>query len=153
MIGLKALHPILYARVRLKAIVNILLGLALIFPEFLPKGLDTKAASSSQLNYVLPLTVWGLFFLIIGLGIVVGLKVKTRDYKLARRFLFISFFYSLFWLLVLIGTTILGYPRTASIMILWGYWVYNQFLIMRDPGWKALQIIREIRSGTGDFRL
>lgn len=152
MISLKKLHPYLYARVRLKAFVNILLGIAIIFPEYLPKGLTTHTANSSQLNYILPLRVWGIIFVAIGILILWGLRKRNNEYLLARRFLEVSLLYSFFWFVVLVATTILGYPRTASVMILWGYWVYNQFLIIRDPGWKALAVIKDARDGIFDSR-
>lgn len=145
--SLKQLHPYLYARVRLKATVNILLGLSLIFSTHLPSAINTRTAQASQLDYILPFEVWGAIFLVLGIGILIGLRENDINYRWTRRFLSASFIYSFFWLVVLVLTIIAGYPRTASVMILWGYWVYNQFLIIRDPSWAALKIVVEAKNG------
>lgn len=141
--NLKQLHPYLNARVRLKGTVNILLGLSLLLSDHLPGGLSTSTAQSSLLGEFISFDVWGSIFLILGLGIMYGIHRGREGFPLTRWFLRMSLLYSFFWFVVLILTVITGETRTSAVMILWGYWVWNQWLVSTDPGWGALPIIKK----------
>lgn len=140
--SLKEAHINLYHRARLKGIVNALLGLSLIYNT----RINTSAADTTGVVKYFGYGALGAIFLIIGINILVGLYLPKKTFRYARVWMGISTSYSVFWLLALFVPFIIGKaPASAGIIILWGYWTYNNYLIVSDPGWGTPRIIKMLR--------
>jgi hypothetical protein len=136
MSNLKSLHPYLHRRIRLKGIVHVLLGLAILL------SLTGVSARTGLARYV-PYEFWGVVFLAIGLGILYNLWKDKR--KLTRAWLKIAFYYAALWFLSLVVGVIFTGLSGLSIVILWGYLTYNLWYISKDTGWEGAVLLKEIK--------
>lgn len=138
MSSLREDHPYLYRRVLLKPIVHILLGLILVF-------IPTQASSVSQISLInwFGLLNLGIIYLLIGLIIGYGLFKPNHTYVVARLGLRIAAYFNL---LIFIGllTVFFRNNTTASFIVIYGYLTYNIFHVLKDPGWKAISIVKNI---------
>lgn len=141
---LKALHPYLYKRVRLKGWLFTMLGLSSIFAAHIDRWVGAVRGNSTGL----PSWLTGSVFLILGLGVLIGLYGKPNWYTTARKFLYGCAVYALFWEFVLIGLMFTKNISTVSIFLLWGYLTYNLILVARDSGWEGAEIVKEIQEKT-----
>lgn len=142
---LKDLAPYLYKRVRLKSILHFLLGASLIFSANLPGGANTTTVDRTQLNYYFGYDLLGAIFVIIGLGIAYGLYSGTNKYHIARRWLFVAWIYAMFFFLSLVMGVLFSSPRSAPLVILWGYLTYNLWILTKDTAWAGAEIVKEIK--------
>lgn len=138
---LKLDHPDLYNRVRIKAVVHTLLGLALIFTP----PLEPSQAKTTLLTQLFNLTALGLVFLLIGLGIFFGLSRPRNNYRLAKFWLAVGAGHAMVWWLALVLAAVSGRNPAPSIIVLWGYWTYNLYKIASDPGWSTIQALKQLR--------
>lgn len=150
MSDLKTDHEYLYKRVRLKAVLHIILGLVLIlFP--LDTTPQTGAVSTVQQYIGSTLTWFGVGYVVIGSLIAIGLFKSKGNYRWARASMTIACIYNTIWLIMLV---LILFQRTtrsiAYITTLYGYLAYNLWYVRYDPGWKAIEFVKEIREGTDD---
>lgn len=138
MSSLRTDHPYLYRRVRLKSLVHILLGLILVF-------IPTQATSVSRITLInwFGLTNLGIIYLLIGLIIGYGLFKPNHTYAVARFGMKIAAYFNLFVFIGLL-TVFFRSNTTASFIVLYGYLTYNIFHVLKDPGWKAISIVKDI---------
>ena len=136
-------HLYLYRRVRLKAIVHIALGLVLLLlPSTVPQsesGHVTQLVQSA-------LSIFGFVYLLIGVGIAVGLKINDSQHRALRFMMTIAAIYSTLWSLLLVAI-ILDKPNrsTAYISVIYWYLTYNLWYVRNDPGWRAIEIVKEMK--------
>lgn len=142
---LKEIHPYLYLRVKVKGITAIALGASLIFSDWLARKhiIDSNHPPISEyLSY----DILGAIFIVLGAGVIyTSILNPKRNYRMTKVFLHALFLYALFWAFVLIVSTITGRPRTSAVMILWLYYTYNLHLIVQDTGWKAVELVKQIK--------
>lgn len=140
MAHLKYDHPHLYRRVRLKAIVHLLFGFILIF-------FPSQATSVSRTFLIasIGLTVLGVFYLIAGILITIGLFRSTHTYRFVRAGMFFAVIINMIVFASLLPVFFTS-RTTAFFMVLYGYFVYNLSFVLRDPGWKAIQIVKNIKA-------
>lgn len=149
--SLKKDHLNLYRRVQLKSLINILLGLSLVFVE--PKYIPSASATFLQ---PFGLIMWGMFFLVIGTGLSISNFFSKDNYKWVKLWLGVSVAYSTIWLVALINLLFHGHWTTLTTAILWAYFTYNQYYILQDNGWRAVGIkqrIDKVINGNGQHTL
>lgn len=137
-------HEYLYRRVRLKAIVHSALGFVLVF---LPSTVPQSNSGHVTQSVTQALTLFGAVYLLLGLSIFYGLlKPHNTDYRLLRFFLTLTAIYDTAWSVLLVAI-ILDQPNrsTAYISVIYWYLTYNVWYVTRDPGWRAIQIVKGIR--------
>lgn len=144
---LKTLHPYLYKRVRLKALLFTALGLSQLFSFYV----DQVAAERNVVSHI-PFHITGTIFILIGIGIAYGLFKGAHDYRISKVFLRIAFFYALFWELLIVLSVITESPSTAGVMILWTYLTYNLYIVGSDSGWDGVELLREIKKDAQNGR-
>lgn len=142
---LKKDHPVLYQRLKAHAVVHALLGLGLIFSPPIP----VPRARATGLNGVAPLAFFGFIFLIIGIMIFIAMFKSKKNYQSTRRWLMIATIYSGIWWVSLIASLFTSGRAGMGITVVWGYWTYDILKTIRDPAWKAIKIIKELRNGSG----
>lgn len=139
--NLKYDHPALYQRVRTKAIVHVVLGVALL----LSPPINTANASTTSLVTTLGLRFWGFVFLGIGILITLGLFKSRQNYRLARLSLAVATGHAMMWLLALALPVASNWPSQGmAVLVLWGYLTYNLFHIVSDPGWTTIDILKSV---------
>lgn len=144
--NLKTLHPYLYKRVRLKALVFTGLGLAFYLNTYLDQiGITAGASQSSAIVNAVGMNVLGAIFLLIGLSIAGVLRFAPDNWKLMRICLWVAFVYALLWLFILIFAVVFDQPRASSVLVLWAYMTYNLFIISSDSGWGGAELVKQIR--------
>lgn len=143
---LKTDHLYLYKRVLVKAVVHMLFGLILLyFPAQAP------SLSYTPLLALLGVNIIGACFLLIGLVLLIGIFKPEKNYKLAKIGMWcaalfnISIFISLFAVLFQSRTT-------ACLLVIYGYMTYNIYNLAKDPGWRAIQLIKNIKQDATDIR-
>ena len=136
MSNLKDDYHTLYRRVVKKGIVNLGFGVALVFTPPLP----AETARSTILEPYLH--VGGLIFIVLGLLILIGVFKAKQSYRFARLAITASAVYSAVWLVALFASVMDGNTRSMAVLILWAYWLENQFEIITDPGWGAIEFIK-----------
>lgn len=131
-------HPYLYRRVKLKSIVHIAMGLTLLL-------IPTQATSISHIPVIsfLGLSTIGIMYVILGIIIAVGLFKPNHSYRTARIGMNMAAYFNLF-VFILLLSVFLRSKTTAFFIIMYGYFTYNLFYVMKDPGWKAIQIVKQI---------
>lgn len=138
---LKDVHPYLYRRVKLKAVVHLLLGIAILLSL-------TGVQNRTELVGYLPYEIWGLIFIILGSGIAYSLwrnnPTKTKTWLL------MAFVHALLWLTALVVSAILNGISGLSIIILWGYLTYNLWYLVHDTGWEGAELVREYREAQNE---
>lgn len=137
-------HEYLYRRVRLKAIVHSALGFVLLL---LPSAVPQSTAGHVTQWVTQMMTYLGVIYLVLGLSIFYGLyKPHNTDYKALRFFLTLTAIYDTAWSLLLVAI-ILDKPNrgTAYVSVIYWYMTYNVWYVTRDPGWRAIQIVKGIR--------
>lgn len=152
MSNLKTDHEYLYKRVRLKAILHVILGLILvIFPY--DQTTNSGAVSTVQSYVGQGLTYFGIVYLIIGLLIAIGLFKAKSNYRWARAAMTIACVFNTCWFLLLVLILLSNTTRSiAYITTLYGYLAYNLWYVRNDPGWRAIEFVKEIREGVDDGR-
>lgn len=141
--NLKRFHYGLYKRVRTKGIVFTLLGLVLIFSTQLGHVAQTSVANQSLLAQWAGYPFMGILFVIIGAGLLLSLMFGKNNWRMSRQFLLAAFFYAVFWLTLIIVTTINGRPQSGSVLILWGYLCNNLWDVYHDAGWEGAALVRK----------
>lgn len=138
-------HPYLYKRVRLKAVVHLALGAVLVF---LPQAVPAADAGKVTSWVVTSLTIFGFGYLLIGGALAAGIFRSHRNYRLARWAMGIAVIYNFFWCLLFIGIMVDQPNRsTAYVAILYFYLTYNCYYVFNDPGWRAIEILKEQEHG------
>lgn len=141
--SLKEEHGYLYKRVRLKVLVHLTFGtILLFFPAQAPSLSRTPVLDLFGVHLI------GLFYMVIGLMIAYGLLRAKHNYTLARTGMYIAaafntiIFFSLF-------AVFFQSKTTAFFMAIYGYFTYNVWYVARDPGWRAIELVKEM---VGDAR-
>lgn len=141
MATLKEDHSYLYKRVRLKMIMFFLLGITL---TFLPKQIGATQRNSAILTNF-PIEVFGVIYLVIAAGIMIGLFKPDQTYSFARRILTVGVIYNIFWVLLFMLLLINNPSQgTGWGLFMYGYFTYNTWLVRGDPGWNAIAIVKRI---------
>jgi hypothetical protein len=141
---LRTEHPHSYRRIYRKGIVHILLGISLLLP-----AVNTSDGSLvSKIILTFGFQTLGLIFLSLGLSIILSTYRPEDNYKLTRRILFITFIHDLIWLMILIIGALIGLGRGSTVLILWGYLCYNMHEVLNNPGFKAMELVKEIKENS-----
>lgn len=150
MSDLKTDHEYLYKRVRLKAILHIILGIVLIvFPT--DTSQQNGAVSTVQSYVGNALSIFGVIYLVVGIMIAIGLFKSRGNYRWARGAMTVACVYNTLWLFLLLAIFWQHSTRSiAYITALYGYLAYNLWYVRNDPGWKAIEFVKELREGAED---
>lgn len=139
---LKELHPYLYRRVRLKGWLFSLLGLSSIFHTQLDALFHTERNNAPGISML----ITGVIFLVIGVGILIGLYAGKHTWSLSRYFLIASAIYAIFWEFILVQLLITKHISTVSVFLLWGYLTTNLCLIATDSAWGGVILLNAYRN-------
>jgi len=132
-------HAYLYNRIRLKAIVHVLLGSAIIFSPDNSTAINFFA--NTVVSQVFGLQNLGILFLLVGIAITYSMFRPANNYRVARYALAVSAVYSLMWWAALALVTVSsGFEVGLITTIFWGYWVTNLYYVVSDPGWRTIQL-------------
>lgn len=132
----------LYRQVRLQAILHSILGAVLIF---LPTGAPNPAATPIGVRVVGALIYFGLAYVLVSGAIFTGLFKSDKNYQLARAAILVATIYSAFWATLLVGIFVEAPTRsTAYIATLFGYVTYTLWYLWKDPGWRAISIVKKV---------
>lgn len=136
-------HPYLFKRVRLKAIMHTMIGLVLAFVPSINLDQNITNINATVGKH----TLWfGLVYILIGVLISIGLFLSKRNYGFARKAMMVAFIYNLFWCLIYVAIYVQHPSKgVAYIAVLYLYLTYNLFLIFSDPGWRAIEIVKDYR--------
>lgn len=142
---LKQEHPELYKSLIVKAVVHIAYGSALLFlPSNEPRQVVPPIVQIVN-NW---LDAFGLMYFVIGILLVIGLYLSRNTYSFARAAITIAAVYSVAWCLIFIVIFANDPSRSiAFISVGFFYFTYRLIKVRRDPGWKAIDIVREMRDG------
>lgn len=152
MSDLKTDHEYLYKRVRLKAILHIVLGLILVLFPY-DQARNTGAVSTVQSYVGQGLTIFGGIYLIVGVLIAIGLYKSRNNYRWARAAMTVACIFNTLWFMLLFAIFFENTTRSiAYITALYGYLAYNLWYVRNDPGWKAIEFVKEIREGADNGR-
>lgn len=146
MYTLKNDHPYLFKRVLLKAVIHMLFGLILLhFPAQAP------SLSRTPLLEFLGVNTIGILYLIIASIILVGLFKPANNYSIVK---FGMWFAALFNITVFVSLFAVFFESrtTAFFMVIYGYMTYNIYHIAKDPGWRAIQIIKNLKQDATDIQ-
>lgn len=152
MSSLREDHAYLYKRARLKALVHILIGLVFItFPE--DPNPRNGALSSIQHKVGELLLIIGWAYLFLGLAIAVGLFISRRNYAFARTAMGLATAFNVAWVLLISAILFQHATRgVAYVVVLSAYLTYNCWYVFKDPGWKAIQIVKNLAKEAEDER-
>lgn len=144
---LKQDHPDLYKSLRVKAIVHIAYGASLLF---LPSA-EPKQVVPPVVQTVNDLLTWfGVAYFVIGILIFIGLYLSRMNYSFAKAAITIAGIYNSAWCLLFL-VIFANQPNRSIAFISVGffYFTYRIWKIRRDPGWRAIDIVKEMRASNG----
>lgn len=138
--SLHADHQELYAKVRLKAIIFLLSGLALIFGRIPPNSSSELALQLLLFN----LAFWAVAFLVVFAGITLGAHLRWKNYIVCKVFLALGLAIGTMWELALIATAFTQ-PQPPSvfflmIIIFQAYFLYHLYHVISDRDWQVIEL-------------
>ena len=145
-------HSYLYKRVRLKMILHTALGLVLLL---LPSSVPGQSQpQTTGVNTIVShtLTYFGAVYLLIGLLLGIGLFRPGKTYRFLRGALTFAALYNTMWLLIIIAIAVQTHLNRsiAYIGVIYGYLTYNLWYVRNDPGWRAIEVVKEFRKEARD---
>jgi hypothetical protein len=133
-------HFELYKSVRLKSVIFLLIGLALLFGRIPVNSTPELVQQFLLFN----LAFWIVSFLITSIGIAVGTLIEWKNYIVAKIFLAFGAATTLTWITALF-VTLFNEPQSPSasfllVIVLWSYFAYHLFRVVFDKEWVRIEL-------------